>query len=120
MPGINNVTNATMEQLEYMANSSSLPEFFVKVSTIVYGGWLWFIILCVVWFVLFRGMNQKRDQLLINGMYSGAVVTVLSFLLRAVTAMVYGVESALLTDHQLWVFPIVTLLLMVIVWATKD
>jgi hypothetical protein len=121
MPGmIVNFTNVTLSNVTGLGNVSSYAEFAVKVNTIVYAGWLFFLLLCLVWIITFLAANKVRDQPLNNMMYSGALVTILSLVIRGVEASVYGVSQALLTDHLLWVFPILTLVLVIIVWATKD
>ena len=122
MPGLlNATTNVTLADLEFIGNvSAGFPEFLIKVNNYVYDGWLFFILLAVIWVILFMAANKKIDQPLNNVMYSGAVVTILSFLLRAVHLTVEGLNQGLLTDHQLWVFPIITLVIALIVWSVKD
>lgn len=120
MAGISNITNVTFEDIVSIANVSSYPEFLINVNNIIYNGWFWFIMLCVLWVILFKVANDYRDELVKNAMYSGAVVTVLSFLLRAVYIVKDGVRLGLLTDHQMWIFPIITILLGIMIWGAKD
>ncbi len=121
MPGfINGTTNVTIEILEDIVNVTSYPEFIIKVDQNVYSGVFWFIMLCVLWIILFRAANKKRDQPLNNAMYSGALVSIVSFLSRAITATIGGVKYSLINDHQLWIFPIITIILAVIIWSIKD
>lgn len=122
MPGlINATTNVSLADIEFIGNvTAGLPEFLIKVNNYVYDGWLFFILLATIWVILFMAANKKIDQPLNNVMYSGAVVTILSFLLRGVHLTVEGVNQGLLTDHQLWVFPIITIIIALIVWSTKD
>lgn len=117
--GIFNATNVTLENLTAIVNVTDPMEFFINVNTIVYDGWLFFVLLSVLWVILFITANRFRDEPLNNSMYSGAIVTVASFLLRGIIISRNGVVTGLLTDHQLWVFPVITIVLAVIVWATK-
>ena len=120
MAGIVNVTNVTFENITSIANVSNYTEFLININHTIYNGWFWFIMLCVLWVILFKVANDYNDELVKNIMYSGAVVSILSFLLRAVYIIRNGVRLGLLTDHQMWVFPIITILLGVIIWASKD
>lgn len=118
--GMNNLTNITLDNITYIGNSSSLPEFFIKINHAIYGGWFWFIMLWVFWIILFVAANKVKNDPLANGMYSGAAITILSFVLRAITIVENGVVYGMLTDKQLWIFPLITILLAVIIWSTKS
>jgi len=121
MPGfINGTTNVTIDILEDIVNVSSYPEFMIKVNETIYGGVFWFIMLCVLWIILFRAANQVRDQPLNNSMYSGALVSIIAFLSRAITATILGTKYSLINDYQLWIFPIITIILAVIIWSLKE
>jgi len=121
MPGIiTNTTNITLNNVTNLANSSSVSEFFIKVNQQVYEGWMFFIILLIIWVVLFISFNKYRDQILSNLMYSGGIVSILSFILRGVNMSINGVWQGLLTDHQLWIFPVITILITALVYATKE
>lgn len=122
MPGfINSTQNISIEQITDLANVSSVPDFFIKINTVVYGGYLWFIVLWVLWVILYRSAQQRNDQPLNNAMYSGAIISIGSFLLRGlVIVREGGIIEGFLTDHQLWVFPIITAVLAVIIWSIKD
>jgi len=43
-----------------------------------------------------------------------------NFVLRGIYIVREGAIQGMLTDFQLWIFPIVTALIAVFVWATKD
>ena len=92
----------------------------IKVNETIYGGMLWFIMLIVLWIILFRASNKARDQPLNNAMYSGAAVSIIAFLSRAITTTISGTKFSLINDHQLWIFPIITIILAVIIWSIKD
>lgn len=118
--GITNVTNVSFEQIQQITNVTSLSDFLVRANQIVYDGWFWFIMLFVLWIILLVAANKLRDQLLQNAMYSGAVVSLGAFLLRAITGDINGINYSLITDHQLWVFPLITLFIAIVLWATKE
>ena len=121
MPGfINGTTNVTIDILQDIVNVTSYPEFIIKVNQTIYNGVFWFIMLAVLWIILFRASNKVRDQPLNNAMYSGAVVSIVAFLSRAITATIDGTKFSLINDHQLWIFPIITIILAVIIWSIKD
>jgi len=120
MVGITNMTNVSMTDINEIINVSSLPRIFIKVNTDVYGGWFFFIMLALMWFILFYASMSKSDQIMQNAMYSGAAITLLTFVLRGIYIVREGAIQGMLTDFQLWIFPIVTALIAVFVWATKD
>jgi len=121
MTGISNATIITMEHLVNITNTSSVPELFVNVNNYIYGGWLFFILLCVFWIILFFSAQQRENQVLTNAMYSGAVVSLASFFLRAIIVLgTDGITRGLLSDHQLWIFPLLTIIFATILWLTKS
>ena len=122
MVGIENLTNSTLnvDTLQAIGNVTGFGDFFIRVNQDIFGGWLYFILLLVLWIIMLYNAEQREKQLLSNAVASGAVVTLLSFFLRAVIMSTSGVVDGLLTDHQLWLFPIVTILLAVILWASKQ
>ena len=118
--GIGNVTAVTMQNLTDITNVSSLPELFININHIVYGGILYFILLWVLWVILFLAANQRNNAILQNIMYSGAVVTIISLFLRAMEVSTNGLPLGLLTDFQMWVFPIITILVAAVLWMTRQ
>ena len=117
---LTNTTNVTIEHINQIVNFSSPPELFINVNQIIFNGWLFFVLLCVLWFILFIAANKVKDQPLNNAMYAGAITTIGSFLLRGIYIYMDGVKQGLLTDNQLWLFPIGTILLAVIIWSIKE
>jgi len=122
MPGlVHNATNVTLQQLMSVGNSSgNMAEFFISVNNTIFNGYLWFILLWLIWVIMVIVSQKVKDQPLNNAMYGGATVTVLSFFIRGVTMLVNGVRQGLLSDHQMWIFPVLTMLIALIVYATKD
>jgi hypothetical protein len=115
-----NATNVTLEGVKDIVNVTSAHDFMINVNQDIYGGWLFFILLGLLWIILFVAANKVRDEPLNNAMYSGAVVSILSLILRAIEISESGIIRGLLTDHQMWLFPLITTIIAGIVWATKQ
>lgn len=120
MVGITEYNNVTMDNLFSILNMTNPTDFFINVNNTVYEGWLFFILLLAFWIILYLTIQESNDQILNSVMYSGAVISILSLLLRAIFIIEDGVAIGLLTDFQLWTFPLITVLTAVIVWATKE
>ena len=118
--GIANQTAINMSNLISLTNSTRIYEMFINVNNDIYSGWLYFVLLLVTWFILFIAANKVNDQMIQNLMLSGVVVSILSLLLRAVTVVQNGIVRGLLSDFQMWMFPIITVLLAMIVWGSKE
>lgn len=118
--GITNVTAVNLSELTAIANQSSLPNLFVAINNDIYGGFLFFILLWVLWIILFFAANQTNNQILQNAMYSGAVVSLASFFLRVIEMRRAGVVEGLLSDYFMWIFPLITILIALVLWMTKD
>lgn len=117
--GFGNAT-LTIEQLAEVSNVTSAAEFFINVNHDIYEGMLYFILLFVLWIILFMAAQKANDQILNNLMYSGAVVTVISLVMRGVYVYHLGVARGLISDYQMWVFPLITSVIAFIIWATKE
>jgi len=118
--GITNVTAVNLTTLTNIANQTSLPDLFVAINNDIYGGILYFVLLWVLWIILFFAANQGNNQILQNLMYSGAVVSLVSFFLRVIEVRRSGVVEGLLSDYFMWVFPLITILIALVLWMTKD
>jgi len=117
--GLNSTMNVTFEQIENLTNSSNFPEFLLKVNTNIYEGHLFFILLVITFVVLFLLLQKRNDQMLNNILYSSVVVSILSLLLRGVYVSSLGI-GGLLTDFQMWLFPLITVVLVLVVWSGKE
>jgi len=102
-----------------LINSTSMSETFINVNQTVYGGLLFFLLLLGFYIILFLGFQRKENQILPNMMYAGAITTVISFMYRIVQITVNGVIKGMLTDTQMWLFPILTSFLAMILWINK-
>ena len=118
--GINNVTVVTQNDVIGIVNGSDPMSFFVNVNTVIFGGIFWFTILCVIGLIMYLVLQQNRDQPLNNIMVSSFAVSMLSFFLRAVNVVNDGVVSGMITDEQLWIFPLITIITGFIIWSIKE
>ena len=119
--GITNITNPiNLTNITDLGNVSDVPSLLIKLDHGIYGGWLYFILLIVLWFILFVAMQKAKDQVGINLMYSGTVVSVISLLSRAITIVDKGVVLGFLSGFQMYFFPITTILIAVTMYALKD
>jgi hypothetical protein len=111
--GIQEMNNVTLQNITDIINmtSGNPIEFFINTNTIAFGGWFYFILLWILAIILWRRAQDKEDQPLINAMHVMAIITILSFLLRAINIVKDGVVWGLLTDFQMWMFPLITVFL---------
>ena len=122
MPGfINETTNVTLEKIIEIINVTTPGEFLIRANQTIYNGVFYFVLLWVLWIILFMAAQKLNDKYpLQNAMYSGASVSIVGFIMRAITHSIDGVTYSLVTDHQMWIFPLITIVIAAIVWATKD
>ncbi len=120
MAGLINVTNVSLKNVTDIVNVTSLSEFYINVNNIIFEGLFFFITLWILWIILFVAFEKVRDGMLSNALYSMAIISVISLLIRGIFIVQTGVEKGLLTDHQLWVFPIIFGLLALIKFSLQD
>lgn len=118
--GISNVTAVTWDNITNLTGSASYPELAANVNHTVYGGILYFVILWILVFILYVKLQSSRDQPLINLMYTFAVISLIALFMRAIEITRYGVVIGLLTDFQMWIFPILAIVFATISWAIKN
>lgn len=119
--GLTNLTAIHMDNLTYLTEVNSLPEMMIKANWQIYGGIFYFVMLLTLWIILVvTAYKIDRTNILRDIMYSGGVVSILSFILRAVYVVIDGTRKGLLTDGQLWTFPLITILIAAYLYATKD
>ena len=119
--GITNLTQPiNMTNITSIGNASSVPELMINLDHALYGGWLYFILLILLWFIVLVAMEKARPQLGINLMYSGAIVSVISLLSRGIAVVNNGVIQGFLSGFQMYFFPIATILIAVTMYALKD
>jgi hypothetical protein len=120
MTGIQNLSRISMENITQIANITNPTDFFVNVNNTIYGGVLYFIILFVLWIILILIAQEVEDDLLRSIFYGGVIVSVVSLLFRAMYISTDGLAAGMLTDWQMWLFPIITSFLGALLWALKD
>ena len=113
-------TTINQSTLEKLFNITSLDVFMINVNQIVYGGWLFFLLLVTLNIILFNIYQSKENQIITNLLYSTGIVSILSLILRIIYITVDGIQIGFITDVQLWIFPIVTGILEMISWADKN
>lgn len=120
--GITEITNVTIQNITSIINLTTGDpiEFYIRANTTIYGGWFWFIMLWVLGFILYIKAQNKDNQPLINAMNVAAILTIISFFLRAITLVIDGVPRGLLTDYQMWMFPLVAIILAAVVRYMSD
>lgn len=120
--GLGNFTNVTMKNITDIINISTgdPTEFFINANHIIYGGWFFFIMLWVLGFILYKMAQHKQDQPLINAMYIMTALTIVSFFMRAISMIKDGIPMGLLTDFQMWIFPLFTAILAAVVKFMSD
>ena len=117
--GIQNVTAPNLTTIIDIANETDYTRLAINVNHEIYGGYLFFTLLWVIWIILFWGMNERNNQVLQNALYSGYIVSVISLLLRAIEISESGLAQGLVTDRQMWLFPLITAILLMIAWMTR-
>ena len=120
MPGLINVTNVSLQNLTDIADASSVSEFFINVNVDIYGGIFFFVVLWILWIILFVAYSGSQDGALSRAVYSTAIISVISLLMRGIYIVTLGVERGLLNDHKLWIFPILLSVLLVLKFSLKD
>lgn len=120
--GLTEMNNISMDNITKLYNltTGDPAEFFINVNHYAYGGWLIFILLWILGFILWRKAQLKEDQPLVNAMTVSAVLTVLSFFARIVYIVKDGVQIGLVTDFQMWIFPLLSVLLAAMVRYMSD
>ena len=110
----------TLDNISIVSNFSELPEFFINVNEFMYGGYFYFILFITMWVVGILILQQLEKQLLNNAFVSSGIMSIIVFIARAIEYIRDGTPLYLLTDYQMWVFAIMTMLLGAILWATKE
>ena len=118
--GISNSTITTLQNITEIANITDPAEFFITADQIMFGGWFWFIILLILGIIIYVITQEFEDQPIINLMYTCTGLTILAFLNRAYCMSFRGAQACLISDWQMWMFPIALILTAGIVYFIKD
>jgi hypothetical protein len=95
-------------------------EFLINVNHQVYGGWFFFIMLWILGIILYRKAQDRQDQPLVNAMYIFTALTILSFFLRLIYVIKGDIMYALMSDWQMWIFPLLAVGCATIVKFTSE
>jgi len=118
--GITNVTAPNLTQIMGMVNETDITAIMGNVNHTIYSGYLYFTLLLVAWVILFFAANERNNQILQNLFFTGFVISLVSLFLRAIEITNNdSIIQGLLTDRQMWLFPVITALLGLILWITK-
>jgi hypothetical protein len=109
--GIQNLTAVTLDNLTSISNQTTTIGFVQQVNNVIYGGWMFFILLSVVALVVLLGLIYEEKEPVPSAIAVCFAFSILSILSRA---------AGLLTDKLAWVFPIITVLLIALLYATKQ
>jgi len=120
MVGINGTGNASIEVINAIGNSTGIDQFYILINYEIFGGYFFFVMLWIMWIILFVASQKMRDQPLNNALYACTAMSILGMILRAVTMTYNGEVIGLINDAQVFVFPILTILLATTIWAIKD
>lgn len=120
--GINDTLNVTILNIEKLLNITSPAQLPVRVNHYVFGDALAFILLWVffgILFLVFQKTPAGFDQPLSNALVSSAICSVLAILMRIIEFELDGVMVSLVSDAHMWVFCVVTIVLLGVLWFTK-
>jgi len=117
--GITNVTAPNLTQIIDIVNETDYTVFMSNVNHSIYGGYLYFTLLIVAWIILFFAANSRNNQVLQNLFFTGFIISIVSIFMRAIEFINNGLAYGLLTDRQMWIFPVITALLGLILWMTR-
>ena len=120
-------TNITIDSITDMASNITDPvEIFINMNHTIYGGNFYIILLFTLWTILFLiawfNNNERKGlhDFSVYAMYSGAVVSIIAFFMRAIFIIRDGFSLGLISDFQLWIFPIITIIIATFVYMSQD
>jgi len=126
--GITNyTTNITLDNLTSIASNITDPmEIYINANHLIYGGNFYIILLFVLWIILFLIAWKNNTEakgfhdFSVYMMYSGTIVSILAFFLRAIFVIKSGEYWGLLTDFQMWIFPILTIIIATFSYMSQE
>ena len=119
MAGIEGITNVSWENITSIVSGPEPQDFLLRTNLIVYGGILYFALLLVLFVIIFVTAQKREDAIMHNLYYSSLITSVIGFFTRAVYSVYNGTIISMLTDKQVWIFPLLTIILGTILWASK-
>jgi len=119
MVGINNFTNVSIDQLTGMTNITNPVDFLVYINDTVFAGIGFYLLLWSLFIILFISAQNFRKEPLNNALYSSGIVSIIAIFLRGVQAYLDGNYISMLTDYQMWTFPLIASILTGVIWVSK-
>ena len=119
MAGIKGVNNITYENITKIVSGTEPQDFWLRVNYLVFNGILYFVLLWILWYIIFIFAQKAENQPMHNMFYASALTSIIGFFVRAIYGMLNGFTISLITDAQLWIFPILTAVLGATIWASK-
>lgn len=117
--GITGITNVTMDNITAIVSGTEPQDFFLRTNLIVYGGILYFALLLVLYVIIYITAQKMENAPLHNMYYASLITAVIGFFTRAIYSIYNGTIISMLTDKQVWIFPLLTIILGTILWASK-
>lgn len=114
--GFQTPANISMDNLTGMINNTDVAVTLINMNHTIYQGYFFFILLWLLAIILyFAFLNNDEDirgvnDYLVYSLYSFTIVSILSFFLRAIYIVRHGVILGLINDWQLWLFPVLVIL----------
>ena len=118
--GITNLTDVSLTNITQLANVTGDPiQFMIRANHVMFDGWFYFFMLIVLGIILYFVAQDRKDQPLNNIMITSTVLAMISFFMRAITMVENGVVIGLISDFQMWIFPLFAVIMAGIVWFIK-
>ena len=120
--GLINGTAPTWENVTRVGQFNHTTEFMSNVNWHIYDGWLYFFLtltLGIIIFMIRQDSDIGRRFPMNNIMVASAICSIIALLHRMIVWTVSGTPRGLVTDYQMWIFPVLTALLAAFLWATK-
>ena len=120
--GIVNASNVTLANITKIVTitSGDPAEFLVRINNVAFGGWFVFIVLWVLAVILYMIAQEFEDKPLANATAIFTILAIIGFFLRAIHFTINGAEWYLITDFQMWVFPMLSVVFAGIMYFTRD
>jgi len=119
MPPFINSSNITMDNITAITNSTNLIDISIKSSWLIYDGYLYFLLFLTAFILIYIKAQSIEDQPLKNAMDSATIISIAVIFFRGIEILISGSFKPMLTDHHLWLFPLIAVCLALINYMTK-
>ena len=121
MVGIDSATNISRSVLLDSVNVTGPAEWFAKINSTMFDGWGFFMVyVFVVGLVFFVvSMKLREGDVLGNAYYTVAFLSLGGFLVRGIEFANGSSVYFLMSDFQMWIFPVLTAILTFVIVAGK-